>query len=138
MALNSLKFTVYGSQLKVGRMLDYKKYHVWQRSHQLVLDVYRITSTFPKSEMFTIVPQINRATISIPTNIAEGCGRETQKELIRFLYISSGSAHEVEYLILLATDLKFINQDESERLLTELLEIKKMLGSLIRKIKSTL
>ncbi len=119
-------------------MVDYKKYHVWQRSHQLVLDVYRSTSTFPKSEMFTIVPQINRAAISIPTNIAEGCGRETQKELIRFLYISSGSAHEVEYLILLATDLKFINQDDSEKLLTELSEIKKMLGSLIRKIKSTL
>lgn len=119
-------------------MIDYKKYNVWQKAHQLVLDLYVITATFPKTEQFNLISQINRAAVSVPTNIAEGCGRETQKELIRFLYISSGSAHELEYLILLSTDLKFIPKEKSERIISEIIEIKKMLGSLIKRINSTL
>ena len=119
-------------------MIDYRKYNVWQKAHQLVLEMYAVTSLFPKSEQFNLVSQINRAAVSIPTNIVEGCGRETQKELIRFLYISSGSAHELEYLILLSTDLKFIDAEKSTVLLSELTEIKKMLASLIKKINTTL
>jgi len=119
-------------------MIDYKKYNVWQKAHQLVLDVYVITATFPKTEQFNLISQINRAAVSVPTNIAEGCGRETQKELIRFLYIASGSAHELEYLILLSTDLKFISKEKSEKITSELTEIKKMLGALIKKINATL
>lgn len=119
-------------------MVDYRNYKVWQKSHQLVLDVYPITATFPKSEQFNLISQINRAAVSIPTNIAEGCGRETQKELIRFLYISSGSAHELEYLILLSKDLKFLKPEAAETLFGKITEIKKMLASLIRKINSTL
>ena len=114
-------------------MVDYRKYNVWQKAHQLVLDVYVVTATFPKTEQFNLISQINRAAVSVPTNIVEGCGRETQKELIRFLYISSGSAHELEYLILLSTDLNFIEKDKSEKLLSDLTEIKKMLASLIKK-----
>jgi four helix bundle protein len=116
-------------------MIDYKKYIVWQKSHSLVIKVYELTSTFPKSEQYNLVSQINRAVVSIPTNIAEGCGRETQKELIRFLYISSGSTHELEYLIFLSSDLKLIEKEMSLEILNDIIEIKKMLGSLIRKIK---
>ncbi len=65
-------------------MVDYRNYIVWQKSHRLVIDNYKITAPFPKSEQFNFVSQINRAALSIPTNIVEGCGRETQKELIRF------------------------------------------------------
>lgn len=119
-------------------MIDYKKYNVWQKAHQLVLDVYELTSEFPKNEQFNLISQINRAAVSIPTNIAEGCGRETQKELIRFLYISSGSAHELEYLILLSADLKFIKKEKFEIIQGQLQEIKKMLASLIRKIQETI
>lgn len=119
-------------------MSDYRKYNVWQKSHSLVIDVYAVTTTFPKAEQFNVISQINRAAVSIPTNIVEGCGRETQKELIRFLYISSGSAHELEYLILLSTDLNFIEKETSEKLLSELIEIKKMLASLIKKIIASL
>jgi four helix bundle protein len=119
-------------------MIDYRKYNVWQRGHQLVLDVYKLTATFPKSEQFNLVSQINRACLSIPTNIAEGCGRQTQKELIRYLYISSGSAHELEYLLFVSTELNFVEKEKSEKLLTELTEIKKMLASLINKINATL
>lgn len=134
--VHSSQFIVYGLQFSV--MIDYRKYNVWQKAHQFVLDIYATSATFPKTEQFNLVSQINRAAVSVPTNIAEGCGRETQKELMRFLYISSGSAHELEYLILLSTDLKFIEKEKSEKLLSELTEIKKMLASLINKIKNTL
>ena len=119
-------------------MIDYRKYKVWQKSHQLVLYVYPLTSSLPKSEQFNLITQINRAVVSIPTNIAEGCGRETQKELIRFLYISSGSAHELEYLILLSVDLGFLKEEDTIKVKQEIIEIKKMLASLIRKINETL
>ncbi|MDN3595844.1 four helix bundle protein [Zunongwangia endophytica] len=119
-------------------MVDYRKYKVWQKSHQLVLEMYSLTRNFPESEKFNLVSQINRASVSIPTNIAEGCGRETQKELIRFLYISSGSAHELEYLLLLSKDLKYINQEKYDGVTATIVEIKKMLASLIRKINSTI
>jgi len=89
-------------------MVNYKNYKVWQRSHKLIFQVYDITKALPKSEQFGLVSQMNRACISIPTNIVEGCGRETQKELIRFLYISSGSDHELDYLILISKELGFI------------------------------
>ncbi|MCZ4317826.1 four helix bundle protein [Aequorivita viscosa] len=111
---------------------------VWQKSHRLVIDIYKTTASFPKSEQFNFTSQINRATLSIPTNIVEGCGRETQKELVRFLYISSGSAHELEYLIQAATELNFIDSNESLKLLSEVAEIKKMLYALIQTIKKQL
>jgi four helix bundle protein len=119
-------------------MVDYRKYKVWQKSHQLVLDVYAITSNFPKEEQFNLVSQINRAAVSIPTNIAEGCGRETQKELIRFLYISSGSAHELEYLLFLSIELKIKAMENATKILADIDEVKRMLASLIKKISSTL
>ena len=119
-------------------MIDYRKYIVWQLSHQLVFDVYKIICLFPKSEQFNRISQLNRAAVSIPTNIAQGCGRQTQKELIRSLYISSGSAHELGYLILLSSELHYIDYAKSQKLLTELSEIKKMLSSLISKIAPTL
>ena len=118
-------------------MIDYRKYIVWQKSHQLVLDLYRVTATFPKSEQFNLISQINRASLSIPTNIAEGCGRETQKELIRFLYISSGSAHEIDYLLLVSKDLNFIDENLYNKLNSDINEIKKMLAALIRKVAET-
>lgn len=119
-------------------MVDYKNYKVWQRSHDLVLKIYGVTKQYPKSEQFGLVSQMNRACISVPTNIAEGCGRETQKELIRFLYISSGSAHELDYLILVSQKLGFLNSNIAEELLTEIDEIKKMIAALIKTIKKTL
>jgi four helix bundle protein len=119
-------------------MVDYRKYKVWQKSHQLVLDVYAITSNFPKEEQFNLVSQINRAAVSIPTNIAEGCGRETQKELIRFLYISSGTAHELEYLLFLSIELKIKAMENTTKILADIDEVKRMLASLIKKISSTL
>jgi len=87
--------------------------------------------------MFNLTSQINRSCISIPANIAEGCGRETQKELVRFLYISSGSAHELEYLLLVSSDLEFIGKKETKETLSIIAEIKKMLSALITTIKKS-
>lgn len=69
---------------------------MWQKSHQLALDIYRLTIDFPKSEQFGLTRQMRRAAVSIPANIAEGCGRETEREFQRFLHIAAGSANELE------------------------------------------
>ncbi|WP_373057301.1 four helix bundle protein [Zunongwangia sp. H14] len=119
-------------------MVDYKNYKVWQKSHALVLEIYKITRTFPADEKFNLISQMNRAALLIPTNIVEGCGRETQKEFLRFLHISSGSAFELEYLILVSKDLYFIYKDRFDKLTEAINEIKKMLFSLIQKIKNNL
>ncbi len=117
-------------------MRDYKKYQVWEKSHALVLDIYRITKTFPEEEKFNLVSQLNRVALSIPTNIVEGCGRESDKEFARFLHISSGSAFELEYLLIVSKDLKILNPGSAQILLAEINEIKKMLFSLIQKLKT--
>ncbi len=119
-------------------MVDYRNYTVWKKAHALVLDTYKTTRNFPSEEKFNLISQMNRAALSIPTNIVEGCGRETQKEFLRFLHISSGSAFELEYLILVSSELKFIDLETSEKLMNQIAEIKKMLFSLIQKIKTYL
>lgn len=92
-------------------MRDYKKYDTWKIAHELVKEVYLISESFPKSELFGLTSQIRRASVSIPTNIAEGCGRSTDKEFARFLEISLGSTNETEYLLLLSCDLGFTSED---------------------------
>ena len=119
-------------------MVNYKNYKVWSKSHDLVLKIYRCTKKFPPEERYNLTSQINRAAVSIPTNIAEGCGRDTQKDFLRFLHISSGSAFELEYLILLSADLNFLSEEDFKELSKEIEEVKKMLFALINKIKAEL
>lgn len=118
-------------------MVDYRNYKVWQLSHQLVLKVYPILKMYPQQEQNNLVDQLKRAVVSIPTNIAEGCGKETQKELIRYLYIASGSAHEVEYLLFLSKELGYLHKDVYVILNQDIVSIKRMLAVLIKKIKET-
>lgn len=92
-------------------MRDFKKYDIWKLSHQLTLTIYTISTSFPKDETYNLVSQIRRSTLSIPTNIAEGCGRNSDKEFNQFLNIALGSATETEYLILLAKDLNYLNEE---------------------------
>lgn len=91
-------------------MRDFRKYDVWKLSHEFVLDIYSITKIFPNNEQFGLTSQIRRAALSIPTNIAEGCGRKTDTEFVRYLHISQGSTHETEYLCQLSYDLKYIDE----------------------------
>jgi four helix bundle protein len=109
---------------------------VWHKSHALTLAVYRVSGTFPKNESYGLTSQIRRASVSVPANIAEGCGRGGDPELGRFLQIAMGSASEVEYLLLLSHDLCFIDQAVYDRLSTELIEVKRMLSALILKVRT--
>ncbi|GAH32299.1 unnamed protein product, partial [marine sediment metagenome] len=83
-------------------MKDFREMQVWNKGHKLALEIYKLTGGFPKEEIYGLSSQIRRAAVSIPTNIAEGCGRGSAKELKQFLKISMGSASEVEYQILLS------------------------------------
>jgi len=115
-------------------MRDFKKYHVWNLSHKLTLMSYKLTSSFPKEEIFGLTSQIRRASSSIPSNIAEGCGRESDADFRRFLYIAFSSASELEYLFILSKDLGHISDTLFEEYSNNLQEIKKMLSSLIKKL----
>ncbi len=117
-------------------MQDFKKLQVWQKSHGLTLMVYELTSQFPREEMYGLTNQIRRACASIPTNIAEGCGRGSSADFARFLHIAMGSANETEYLILLARDLKYLDADLFAGLMDTIIEVRKMLTSLLRRLKT--
>ena len=108
-------------------MRDFHKLGIWQRSHQLTLDVYKVSKVFPKDELFGLTSQIRRAPSSIPTGIAEGCGRASNKDYAHFLQIAIGSASEVEYELLLAHDLEYINDEAFNKLTSETIAIRKMI-----------
>jgi four helix bundle protein len=117
-------------------MQDFRKLKVWKKAHELTLLIYKISKKFPKEEMFSLSSQIRRASSSIPSNIAEGCGRGTDKDFARFIQISMGSASELEYLILLSFDLKYIANDNFKVLIDETIDIKKMLSSLLKTLRA--
>lgn len=115
-------------------MKDFRDLKVWQKAHQLVLTAYKATSHFPKQEMFGLTSQIRRCSASIPSNIAEGCGRRGNAEFNRFLSIAMGSASELEYQLLLAHDLGFLVPLEHKRLEVAVTEVKRMLAALVCKV----
>jgi four helix bundle protein len=109
---------------------------VWEKAHQLTLQVYKATAPFPKEEMYGLTSQIRRAAASIPANIAEGCGRSSDAELGRFLQIAMGSASELEYHLLLARDLLLLAEKDYGQLNLEVTEVKRMLASFIQKLNA--
>jgi len=115
-------------------MRDYKKYDTWKIAHELVKEIYIVSENFPKSELFGLTSQIRRASVSIPTNIAEGCGRSTDKEFARFLEISLGSTNETEYLLLLSCDLGFASEENLQSLNPKLNLIRQKLIQLRKKL----
>ncbi|SDS65820.1 four helix bundle protein [Opitutus sp. GAS368] len=117
-------------------MKDYRKIQAWQRSHALTLEIYRLTKLFPKDEMFGLTSQMRRASSSIPANIAEGAGRDGDAELKRFLIIALGSASELDYFILLSGELGYIEPSSARKVTGEILEIRRMLGGFIQKLKA--
>jgi four helix bundle protein len=119
-------------QLKIMR--DFKKIFVWERAQKFSVKIYEYTQSLPKEELYGITSQIPRAVISIPTNIAEGCGKNSEKDFCRFLSIALGSASEVQSLLLLIRDLNYKKEEEINSFENEIIEIKKMLYSLIEKI----
>src|SRR4051795_6709460 len=112
-------------------MKDFRRLAVWQKSHLFALKVYKETRGFPRDEQFGLTSQLRRAASSIPTNIAEGCGREGDAEFTRFLRISAGSASEVEYELMLAHDLKYLADGIYTELANDVTEVKRMLAGLL-------
>ncbi len=114
---------------------SFKNLILWQKAHTLVIEIYKITSSLPKSEQFGIINQIQRSSTSVPANIAEGYGRISTKEKIRFLYIANGSLEETRYFLILIQDLKFLQTEKAQENLTE---VSKILNSYIKKLKESL
>lgn len=119
-------------------MQDYRSLKVWEKAHQLVLNVYKATASFPREELFGLVSQLRRAAVSIPTNIAEGSGRGSKADFSRFLQISFGSASELEYEFMLSKDLGYISENSFQEIVPLIEEVKKMLGGLLKSIKRTI
>lgn len=97
-------------------MRNYKKVVAWQRADQLTLEVYRVTREFPKEEIYGLTAQVRRSAYSVPANTAEGAGRESDAEYLRFLHIARGSLSETEYFLHLARNLDYLSEDEYEKL----------------------
>jgi len=115
-------------------MQRFTELKVWQRSHKLALEAYRITATFPSAERFGLISQLRRAAASIPTNVAEGSKRESNSEYARFLNIAEGSLAETEYLVMLSRDLGFLAGAPADELLNEITEIARMLNALKKRV----
>ena len=117
-------------------MKNFRKLQVGEKAHPLALTLYHVTASFPRDETYGWVSQIRRSASSIPSNIAEGCGRDGDAELARFCTIARRSASELEYQLLLARDLKFIPPNDYEQLAQQAIEIKRMLTVLVQKLNA--
>jgi four helix bundle protein len=117
-------------------MQDFRKLKVWEKAHTIALKIYAITMQFPREEVFGLTSQLRRSAASIPTNIAEGCGRGTHKELSQFLQIAMGSASEMEYLLILAKELNYLKEEIRDQCTQDIVEIKKMLSSLVHRLNT--
>jgi four helix bundle protein len=115
-------------------MRDYRKYRVWDLGHEVTLEIYKLTTEFLKSELYGLVSQMRRASSSVPANIAEGCGRESDAEFKRFLIISQGSANELEYFTVLAKDLGYLKEESFTPLNDKVDKVRRSLNSLISKL----
>ncbi len=115
-------------------MRNFQELTIWQRSHLLTLKIYSISKKFPKDEMFGLTSQIRRSSSSIPTNIAEGCGRNSNAELNRFLVISAGSTSELQYQLILSKYLGYISELIFKELHNETIQIRKMIYSYCEKL----
>jgi four helix bundle protein len=114
---------------------DFRDLQVWEKAHKLTLGIYKATACFPREEIYGLTSQLRRAAVSIGSNIAEGCGRRGNGEFHRFLQIATGSASEVEYQLLVSRDLGFLQTEQYVQLDRDVVEVKKMLAALIRRVE---
>ena len=117
---------------------SYKDFQVWQRAMDLTVEIYKLVKLLPKEETYALSDQMRRAVVSIPSNIAEGQGRNSTKEFINFLTISRGSQNELETQLQICIRLNYITEKDAENALNLCEEIGKMLNSLIKKLRQTL
>jgi four helix bundle protein len=117
-------------------MRNYKDLRVWDEAHGLTLSVYKASQVFPKEERFGLTSQLRRASASIPANLAEGCGRRSDREMARFVQIAMGSGAQLSYHLLLARDLGFIKSEEHAELNANLERVMRMLSALSGKVRN--
>ena len=117
-------------------MKNFRDLQVWHKAHSLTLACYGITSTFPRQEVYGLTSQIRRCAASVAANIAEGCGKRGNGEFYRFLNIALGSTSELEYHFLLAHDLQFLGEEDYKDLNHRVIEINRMLASLVCKVET--
>ena len=115
-------------------MRDFRTLKTWQRAHELTLAASRLTKTFPRGERYGLTSQINRAAASVGANLAEGCGSATDAEFAQFVRIAMRSASELEYQLLLARDLKLVRPEDCRPLCDEVMEVRRMLTGLLKKL----
>ena len=108
-------------------MRNFLTLEIWNRSHLFTLKIYNITKSFPREELFGLSSQMRRSSSSIPTNIAEGAGRNTNPQFAQFLQFSSGSCSEIQYQLILSKDLTYISEEVFKELHSEIIEIRKMI-----------
>jgi len=116
-------------------MRDHTKLRAFELADEVAVSIYRITANFPKTELYGLTSQIRRAAVSVPSNIVEGCARESQADYLRFLDIDFGSLRELHYQLSLAKRLKFISDSQILEVEPRVIETEKVLGSLIRSIR---
>jgi len=115
-------------------MRPFRELVVWQKAHRLTLELYKVTRAFPREEQYGLSSQIRRSAASIGANIAEGCGRGTARDFARFVQIALGSGNELENHMLLAADLRLIDAQTHAELQTSLIDVKRMLSGLVRRL----
>jgi len=113
-------------------MRDFRELDFWRKAHQLALDVYRATDLLPKNEVFGITVQLRRAAITVPTRIAEGCGRDGDAEFAACLHKARATASELEYLLLLCRDLGYLPEHVHRQLSDEVVTVRKMMSGLLK------
>jgi len=111
--------------------MNYFELEVWKRSRCLVKDVHTLTQAFPREESFGLTAQLRRCVVSVPSNVAEGCGRNSAKDTLQFLYVARGSLYELETQLCLAFDLTYIGKEKLDVILAEVTECKKLLNGFI-------
>ena len=119
----------------MARRHNFKELNIWKRSRILTKEIYLNTNDFPQQEQFGLTQQIRKSAVSISSNIAEGCGRGTNPQLVQFLNIAQGSAFELESQLYLSLDLEYLSEKITKQLIDELSEIQKMIDGFINKIK---
>lgn len=122
--------------MEPNKIKNFTDLFVWKKGHELVLGIYQTTNKFPKEEKYGLSDQIRRAAVSITSNIAEGFGRQGLSDKTHFYNMSLGSVYEVQNQLMIARDLKYINMNECEVLLSKSVEISKMISVLIKKIRN--
>jgi S23 ribosomal protein. len=118
-------------------MHQYKELKIWQKAMELVTEIYRITKGFPNDEKFGLVSQINRSAVSIPSNIAEGAGRNSEKEFIQFLAISHASSFELETQLIISRNINYLSNDTLNEFTDQITELQKMNFALQSRLKSS-